>query len=152
MMRWPSPLEDSLVGNVGDRLGKGTEVRWRLGPSHWQGERKCYERFFSVEGWKGYSQLGDVLGLHSDEIEPIGHVDLDLFDWTKPRVGVDDLSHDTLEYSSKLHRFSWRELERLLIETAEAVINNGAGTPIELRDDPKGHHSEVFEVLYSAVW
>ncbi len=152
MTRWTSPLEYTLIGNVGDRLGEGTEVWWRLGPPHRQGERKGNERFFSVEGWKGYSQLGDVLGPHSDEIEPIGHVDLDLFDWTKPRVGVDDLSHDALEYSSKLHRFSWRELERLLIEPAEAVINDGAGTPIELRDDPKGRHSEVFEVLYAAAW
>jgi hypothetical protein len=108
MMRWPSPLEDSLIGNVSDRLGKGTEVGWRLGPPHPQGERKCNERFFSFKGWKGYSQLGDILGFNSDETETISHVDLDLFDWTTPWVGVDDLSHDTLEYSSKLHRFSGR--------------------------------------------
>jgi hypothetical protein len=93
MTWWPSPLEDALICYISDRLCEGAEVRWRLGPAHWQGEGKGNERFFAVKGWERYTKLGDVLGLNSNQTEPIGHVDFDLFDRPIPRIGVNYLGH-----------------------------------------------------------
>ena len=100
---------------------------------------------------EGNSQLGDIFGLYSDETKAIRHVDFDLFDRSIPRVGMYNLGHDTLEYSSELHRFSGSKFKCLVVETTEATIHCGTGTSIELWDHPEGRHSEMFEMLYSTV-
>lgn len=138
---------EGRVGKVGDRFGGSTEKRRGVHPTHGEGKRKPNQRI-GDRGREKDTQEGDVGRIDPDPVEPIGNVDFRQEDGTMERIGVKDFGKDTMEGAAELHGLHGGEPDRILIDSKEGVVDNGARPAVALGHHTEGTEPQVGEVLH----
>jgi hypothetical protein len=93
-VRRHSVAKKSGVGEISGSLGRCTEGGGRRYPTHREGEGNRHKLWLVVIAWHEDSELGRVVRVQEEAVEPVGDVELCQVDWSHVGVGVPEQPQD----------------------------------------------------------
>ena len=135
------------IGNVSNGLGYQAEHGWRFYPPHREGQWDGHQGRLAVSWWEKDHQGKSIKRGQLNTVEPIGNVNFVHAHRAKTGIGMANAKQKPFKGAPKLHSFGGPKSSSSIVDTPKGQVNNEAGSPVTLRNDPKGRKHEAREVL-----